>query len=391
MKKTKLFKSAIILVAVTASLFHACAPLREFGRTPAYEGTNSFTYSPPAYDSLKKTVVVIANNEGTELFDMMAPFYLFNATGKANVYIVAKNRSPIIVKKGFFLLPQATFTEIDSLGIKADVIVIPYLSVADSIHQDPVIVNWIKDQYNERVNILAVCDGAATAAATGLFDGKPLTAHASDYVGIKSSFSKPLWVQHTSVAGNGNLFSTAGVSNATEGSLLVINKLFGAKTMKAVMEDVAYSHDGPKTAHQSNTFHFGDKLTVGKKIIFRKNKRLGVLLQNGINEFLLAGIMDTYNRTFPKAIESFSQSNAPVTSKYGLMLIPTGKTGSASLDELHIPGTASKTDLAPFKSTEVVFYDKQQRKYVIDVCLERITAQYGENFRNIVKLMLDYN
>jgi hypothetical protein len=38
MKRTKFMKAAIVLVAVTALLFHACAPLREFGRTPAYEG-----------------------------------------------------------------------------------------------------------------------------------------------------------------------------------------------------------------------------------------------------------------------------------------------------------------------------------------------------------------
>jgi len=51
-------------------------------------------------------VVIIANNEGTEMFDMMAPYYLFNATEKANVYIVAKNSFPIVVRKGFFLFPQ---------------------------------------------------------------------------------------------------------------------------------------------------------------------------------------------------------------------------------------------------------------------------------------------
>src|SRR6476661_2987730 len=140
MKRIKILKAAIILVAVTALLFHACAPLREFGRSPVYEGKNDFTYQPPAYDSSKKTVVVIANNDGTELFDMMAPYYLFNATEKANVYIIAKNKFPITVKKGLFLLPQMTFAQVDSLNIHPEVIVIPFLAIADSLHQDPVIV-----------------------------------------------------------------------------------------------------------------------------------------------------------------------------------------------------------------------------------------------------------
>src|SRR5689334_10509128 len=130
----------VFLAVFTSFIFNSCAPLKEFGKTPVYEKANTFTYPVPGYDSLKKTVVIVANNDGTELFDMMAPYYLFNATGKANVYLVAKNKFPIVVKKGLFVLPQSTFTEIDSLGIKPDVIVIPYLSAADSVHQDPVIV-----------------------------------------------------------------------------------------------------------------------------------------------------------------------------------------------------------------------------------------------------------
>jgi putative intracellular protease/amidase len=393
MKKSKILKAVVILVAVTALLFHACAPVREFGRTPVYKGKNDFTYQIPAYDSFKKTVVVVANNDGTELFDMMAPFYLFNATEKANVYILAKNKFPIVIKKGFFVLPQLTFTQVDSLRIKPDVIVIPFLAVADSVNQDPVIVNWIRNHYAPDVTILSICDGAATAAATGLFDGKPITAHASDYEGIKAHFSKPLWVQNTSVASSGNLFSTAGVSNATEGSLTVINKLFGIETMQKVIENVSYPYQFPKLDHQSNRFHFGDKVAVGKKIIFRKNKKVGVLLQEGINEFELSGIMDTYNRTFPGSIESFSVGDFPVRSKYGLTLIPSGKIGNSKVDELHVVDPLSFPTSAQelFKSPVFVRYDNSQKQYIIDKCLLRIGAEYGEKYKNIVKLMLDYN
>jgi transcriptional regulator GlxA family with amidase domain len=383
-----------VLLALSASLiFNACAPLKEFGKTPVYEEANSFAYPIPGYDSSKKTVVVVANNDGTELFDMMAPYYLFSTTGRANVYLVAKNKYPIVVKKGLFVLPQSTFSEIDSLGIKPDVIVIPYLSAADSIHQDPVIVNWIKQHYSNEVNILAVCDGAATAAATGIFDSKPMTAHASDYAGIKPHFSKPLWRQNISVANEKNLYSTAGVSNAAEGSLMVINKLFGKEVMQKVIDDIKYPNPFPKTEHQSNTFHFGDKAATSKKILFRKNKRIGVLLQEGMNEFELASILDTYNRTFPKSIESFSYNDSAIKTKYGLTIIPTGRIRNSKLDELHIATSVSFP--APgntvFNSAEIVKYDDTQKQYLIDKCLSRIRLEYGSKFENVVKLMLDYN
>ena len=60
--------------------------------------------------------------------------------------------------------------------------------------------------------MFAICDGSATAAATGLYDGKPITTHASDFASVKAHFDKPVWVQNVTVTKSGNLFSTAGVS-----------------------------------------------------------------------------------------------------------------------------------------------------------------------------------
>jgi transcriptional regulator GlxA family with amidase domain len=96
------------------------------------------------------------------------------------------------------------------LKLLADVIVIPALSHRDE-HQDTTVVNWIKAHFSDNTKILAVCDGASTAAATGLYDGKPLTCHASDYAGIEKHISAIQWEQNTAVTKSGNLYSTAGV------------------------------------------------------------------------------------------------------------------------------------------------------------------------------------
>ena len=394
MKNNLTLKHTLIIVALfSGTLFYSCAPVKEFKTMPAYDRTNDYSYRLPAYDSLKKTVVIVANNDGTELFDMLAPFYLFNSTGKANVYIAAKNKVPIIVKKGIFILPQSTFSEIDSMRIKPDVIVIPFLSVADSVHQDPVIVKWIQQHYSPGVHILSVCDGSATAAATGLFDSKPITAHASDYAGIKTYFSKPLWKNNVAVVNEGNLYSTAGVSNATDGSLLVIEKIFGTDVMKDIIEEVYYPGSSPKTEHKSKALRFGNNMVILKKLLFKKNKKIGVLLQNNMNEFQLAGIMDTYNRTLPASIQSLSVNDAAIQSKYGLTIIPTGKWNLARVDELHVvePSSFSINSNALFSSAELVTYDNNQKRYIIDECLQRIETLYGKRYQDIVKLMLDYN
>ena len=90
----KILTVTLFITSISVFLLNACAPLREFGTMPAYQGMNAFTYTRPTYDPVKKTVAIIANNDGTELFDMMAPYYLFNATQQANVYIIAQKKVP---------------------------------------------------------------------------------------------------------------------------------------------------------------------------------------------------------------------------------------------------------------------------------------------------------
>jgi hypothetical protein len=118
-----------------------------------------------------------------------------------------------------------------------------------------------------------------------------------------------------------------------------------------------------------------------------------VLLQDGMNEFELASILDTYNRTFPKSIESFSYNDSTVRTKYGLTIIPTGKMQNSKLDELHVSSSVliSQSGNAFFKSAEIVKYDDAGNQYLIDKCLQRIREDYGRRFENVVKLMLDYN
>ncbi|MGL2965846.1 hypothetical protein [Flavobacterium sp. XGLA_31] len=86
--KRKQWAAALILM-VSALVYTGCQPLREFEKVPVYNSTVKHDVQPVTYDPSKKTVVIVAHNEGTEIFDLMAPYYLFNVTQQANVYVVA--------------------------------------------------------------------------------------------------------------------------------------------------------------------------------------------------------------------------------------------------------------------------------------------------------------
>jgi transcriptional regulator GlxA family with amidase domain len=391
----KKFKKALIIslstvVVVCGVLVFLLQPVIALGQFSPYAGDNRFDWKKPAYDATKKTVFIIADNKMTEMFDMLAPFYLFNATGKLNVYIVSKQKAPVLIKKDLFILPQLTFGEADSLKLVGDVIVIPALSKRDE-KQDPDVIAFIKNHFTPTTKILAVCDGASTAAATGLFDGKPITCHASDFKMVKSHFSKPLWIQDVNVAHSGNLYSTAGVSNAVEGSLMVINDMFGAQTMREVAANIHYPHPEILTNHQSVAITFGNEFTIATKVIIQQNRKLGMLLQEGMSEFELVSVLDTYVRTFPKSFKFFTLTDSTIQTKYGLTVMHTGGNDPKNVDELHILVPGDNVSINSLSAdTKIIKYDLKNR-YPIDVCLARIGELYGEKFQNVVKLMLDYN
>jgi transcriptional regulator GlxA family with amidase domain len=358
-----------------------------------YSGKDDFKWSHLTSDKGKMNVFIIASNDGTEMFDLMAPFYLFNATERANVYVVSEKKAPILLVNSLFILPHFSFSEIDSLHISPDVIVIPNLTIFLKTPPDPTNVNWVKKQYTGKNTILAICDGAATAAATGLYDDIPITTHTSDWKKLKKQFPNSKWVKGVSYTKTGNLYSTAGVSNATEGSLAVIRDLFGEHIMEKVMAEVRYPHTHLKTAHQNHAVNTAAVLTIVKKVLFKQDRNMGVLLQDSINEFELAALLDTYSRTFPGSLNTFIGNGSYVTSRYGLTLLPTAHLPEKTLEELHIlrrdKFTSSAENLFPHK--ELVTYDQDSLLYPFDVCLSRISKLYGVKFSDAVKLTLDYN
>ncbi len=393
MKNIKWFLLTVIVILCSLFLLNGCKPVRNMTSAPrSWSGDKPIAKSRVVYDSTKKTVFIVADYKLTELFDMLAPYYLFNETGKANVYIVAVNNTPILVRRDMYVKPQFTFIDIDSLAIKPDVIVIPALS-ARGKDQNPKLIDFIKRHYTANTKVLAVCDGAATAAATGLYNGKDITCHASDIAGIRSNFQEPVWIQNVSVTNSGNLYSTAGVSNAVEGSLTVINDLFGKEVMHEVKERVHYPHPDIQLNHRSVGVNGRHKRTAFKKIFFRKNKDLAVVVQDGVNEFELAAVMDTYGRTFPASLTPYIMNDSVVETKHGLSLIFTGAKDPKSLDELHVlaPDSFSNNDAAMFSHAKIIRYSNFRSEYPFNTCLKQIRKDYGKSFEELVKVSLDYN
>ncbi|MDB5112332.1 MAG: hypothetical protein JWR67_3446, partial [Mucilaginibacter sp.] len=161
--------------------------------------------------------------------------------------------------------------------------------------------------------------------------------------------------------------------------------------MKATADSIHYPHAGLSNTHQSAPIKFRHMLTIANKVIIRKNRRLGILLQEGMNEFEMVSILDTYARSFPKSFQCITASDSIIHTKYGITLVHTGGNAVKKIDELHILMPSNNASVNSLYGKVPTIRYANSNLYPIETCLARIDQQYGHKFKTVVKLMLDYN
>ncbi|MDF3818929.1 DJ-1/PfpI family protein [Leptospira sp. 96542] len=361
----------ILFLISFSSLAFSCAPLGEFFKTDKWVGGKG--ESPNiTLDPNKKNVVLLAEENGTEITDLLIPFYLFSETKQFNVIIASKTNEPISVWKGLYLIPHI---KIEDINFKPNVIVIP----ATFFPEDKTLIGFI--QKNVSAEILSVCEGARLVANSNSFDGFQITTHASALQELRSNYKQMNWLDNKRYLVDRNLTSTAGVSSAVEGSLFVIQKILGEQTKNQLLKKIHYPKDNINESHISRAIGFMDQLSIAKKVIFGKNQTIGVELNPDADEFILAAYLDSFNRTFPLRIETFG--TGVIRSKNGLILYPTAKKKDYDL-------ILCESDCAGFVGT---FQERRtiiNSKYAFDAALDWIKQDHGESFADITKKLLDY-
>ena len=368
-------------------LLFACQPIRDFQTISGDYIKTDIKPKYPLPSKGLKTVILIADNKSTEIFDLLAPYFLFKCADKANVFIVSKDPAPISLFRGLGVMPHHTFDSYIDLDIIPDLIIVPNMSSIDKDSIDVDIVSFINSQYDpDSTWVLSICSGAAIAAQTGIFDGHEITSHSSDIEQLSQQWNRPKWIYDMKVTQSGNLFSTAGVSNATEGSLFVISKLFGPEIAEGLAQRIGYPKKFLDFEKEHKPLNILDKLNILVKVAFHNDKKLGFLLNDNISEFNLAALMDVYSRTFPESIHTFSVGDKTVISQNGLTLLPSNK--DIDFDEVHMI-----TDSNENPELDIIGHLKVHRwdgHYIFDSSLHKIEKEFGPNFKNTVSKLLDY-
>jgi transcriptional regulator GlxA family with amidase domain len=185
---------------------------------------------------MKKVAILAAEN--CVLSTIAAPMDMFlqagvlwNITmGEApaplfDVKIVTADGQPITAINDVPITPAGSMYDMEDV----DLVVIP----SQSFFFDPLSqahaqrIDWLKDQYENGVDLASVCAGAFTLASTGLLDGKEATTHWGMARQFKKSFPKVNLRTDLMVTDQGRLFCGGGVTADLNLALYLINKYCG--------------------------------------------------------------------------------------------------------------------------------------------------------------------
>ncbi len=168
--------------------------------------------------------------DGVEVLDFAGPFEVFSLAelgrgGKAfTVTTVSETGKPVRAANGLMVLPDASF----ETAPEFEVLIVPggYGARVDQVN-NPLMLQWLKEQAGKAKLIASVCTGAFLLAKAGLLEGKAATTHWAHTNELKRAYPELEVRPHVKFVDQGTIITSGGISAGINMSFHIVKKLVG--------------------------------------------------------------------------------------------------------------------------------------------------------------------
>ncbi|AXB43703.1 DJ-1/PfpI family protein [Amycolatopsis albispora] len=326
--------------------------------------------APLRHDPAKPTAVVVVGDRGAVVSDVLAPYEIFAATGKFNVYTAASQRRPVPLTGGLDLVPDLTFTELAARTPVADLVVVPALPDVGEPSTAPV-TDWLRTQAAGGAHLLSVCNGSGVLASAGLLDGRSATAHWLRIGEFEGVYPAVNWVRGQRFVDDGGIVSTAGILSGIDGTLHVIKRLAGPEAAAAAASAVGWRHADPPVTPEAG---MPDPVAIINAGFTWNPPEIGVVLTDGTGEIELASVFDVHGgQSLSARTLAVTADGGPMRSRHGLTFLPRADLATAAprLDRLLVPGSRA---VAPVPGGPSPEYPHQQPGFAFDATVRDLAG-----------------
>lgn len=193
--------------------------------------------------------VAILIFEGVQIIDYTGPYEVFGHVYTADqptplkIYTVSEHTRPVTTAMGMSVVPKYSI----ETAPKPDILIVPGGDVA-AVTDNPRLLEWVKKKSDGAEIVMSVCNGAFILSKLGLLDGLEATTTATLIERLKASAPKTRVRSDVRFVDNGKIITTAGLSSGIDGSLHVIERLFGRGTAQMAALGMEYNWD-PKSTY----------------------------------------------------------------------------------------------------------------------------------------------
>ncbi len=190
---------------------------------------------------IKRNVAIFIFNQ-VEVLDFAGPFEVFSVTSELNndepfnVYTVAERPGAIITVNGLSVNPRYSFLDCP----RPDILIIPGGVGSREAANNPRVLDWVKDNFQQAEVIFSVCSGARILARSGLLNGLKVTTHHEVIAELRELAPTALVQENLRFVDNGQVMTSAGISAGIDLSLHVVSKLLGESITRKTTRYMEY-------------------------------------------------------------------------------------------------------------------------------------------------------
>ena len=267
--------------------------------------------------------------------------------------------------------PQATIATFDARFAEgADYVIVPAVHKSD----DPALLGWIRGQAAKGATIIGVCDGVWAVANAGLLTDHRATGHWYSLNDLEHKFPATTWIRNSRYVADGSIVTTTGATASIPVSLALVEAIAGSERATIVARELGVADWSP--VHDSNDFRLNTRyvLTAARnELFFWSHENVGIPVSPGVDEIALALVADAWSRTYRSQAFAVSNSQQPIATKRGLVLIPDDAAGVSKRLQRSLP---------PFGS--------EPSAQALDWALTQIADSYGPATAAFVALQMEY-
>ncbi|MBZ0294359.1 MAG: DJ-1/PfpI family protein [Anaerolineae bacterium] len=315
-------------------------------------------------------IAIIGINDATETTDYLMPYGILRRADVADVMLLATQPGAVKLFPALKVQPDAPISDFDTqYPDGADFVIVP----AMSRDNDPVALEWIRNQADKGATIIGVCAGARVVAEAGLLDGKRATTHWYYLKGMLDRHPTIRYVANRRLVVDQAVVTTTGISASIPLTLTLIEAIAGREKAEAIAQNLGIEHWD--ISHNSAAFKMSPSfaLTVlGNMLAVWNREQLGIELTPGIDEVSLALTADAWSRTYRSRALTFAASPEAVTSQSGARILPD-----------HIAANWPSKRLVPVIGNRAPIE-------VFDNTLRAIKERYGARTAHVVAMQHEY-